>query len=128
MIGVAIGLAATLAVGAFTFLVQRKLPYKRMLILTGLLIALVLAVMSGITAHTMQGLGWLPIHDTPFRTPFWATTWLGLFPTWETIGVQIGALVFVLGSYALARRLQTTRHRPGWARAWLRRFVMVRES
>jgi high-affinity iron transporter len=123
MIGVAIGLAATLAVGAFTFLLQRKLPYRRMLILTGVLIALVLAVMSGITAHTMQGLGWLPIHDTPFRTPFWATTWLGLFPTWETLAVQAGALIFVLGSYFLARGLQATRHRPSRARAWVRRLT-----
>jgi high-affinity iron transporter len=106
MLGVAIGLGATLAVGVVTFLLQRKLPYRRMLIVTGLLIALVLAVMTGITAHTMQGLGWLPIHDTPFRTPFWATTWLGLFPTWETLGAQAGSLVFVLGSYALARSLQ----------------------
>ncbi|HVW89576.1 MAG TPA: FTR1 family protein [Gaiellaceae bacterium] len=111
MLGVAIGLAATLAVGTVTFLMQRKLPYKRMLIVTGVLIALVLAVMVGITAHTMQGLGWLPIHDTPFRTPFWATTWLGLFPTWETLGAQAGSLVFVIGSYALARTLQKQRYR-----------------
>ena len=111
MLGVAIGLAGTLLVGAFTFLVQRKLPYKRMLIVTGLLIALVLAVMTGITAHTLQGIGWLPIHDTPIRTPFWATTWLGLFPTWETLAAQAGSLVFVIGSYALARSLQTQRHR-----------------
>ena len=117
MLGVAIGLAATLLVGSCTFLMQRKLPYRRMLIITGLLIALVLAVMTGITVHTMQGIGWLPIHDTPFRTPFWATTWLGLFPTWETLAAQAGSLLFVIGSYALARALQTQRRRNS-LRAW----------
>jgi high-affinity iron transporter len=117
MIGVGIGLAATLAVGVVTFLLQRKLPYKRMLILTGLLIALVLAVMTGTTAHTMQGLGWLPVTGTPFRTPFWATTWLGIFPTWETIAAQAGSLVFVIGSYFLARGLLAARRRSAAAHA-----------
>ncbi len=111
LVGVAIGLAATLAVGTVTFFMQQKLPYKRMLIVTGVLIALVLAVMTGITAHTMQGLGWLPIHDTSFRTPFWASTRLGLFPTWETIGAELASLVFVIGSYVLARQLVVQRRR-----------------
>ena len=47
-------------VGGVTFVAQRKLPYRRMLIATGVLIALVLAVMTGTTVHVMQGLGWLP--------------------------------------------------------------------
>jgi high-affinity iron transporter len=111
MLGVAIGLAATVVVGVITFMLQRKLPYRKMLIVTGLLIAFVLAVMTGVTAHTMQGIGWLPITDTPFRTPFWMSTWLGLYPTWETIFAQVGSLVFVIGSYVLARQLQTFRHR-----------------
>ena len=37
--GAALGLALTFAVGAVTFLLQRKLPYKRMLIVTGVMIA-----------------------------------------------------------------------------------------
>ncbi len=111
LIGVAIGLALTLAVGVVTFALQRKLPYKKMLIVTGVLIAVVLAVMTGITAHNMQGLGWISIHDTPFRTPFWMATWLGVFPTWETIGAQLGSLVFVIGSYVAARQLVLMRRR-----------------
>ena len=54
--------ALTLAVGgASTFALQRKLPYKKMLIVTGVLIGFVLVVMVGQTARTMQGTGWLPI-------------------------------------------------------------------
>ncbi len=29
-------------------------------------------------------------------------TWLGIFPTWETIGAQVAAFAFVVGSYFLA--------------------------
>jgi high-affinity iron transporter len=111
MIGVGIGLAATMLVGVITFAMQRKLPYKRMLIVTGVLIALVLAVMTGTTVHAMQGVGWVAVTDTPFRTPFWATTWLGLYPTWQTIGAQLGSLVFVIGSYTVSRQLQFQKRR-----------------
>jgi FTR1 family protein len=106
MLGAGIGLAATLAVGGITFAAQRKLPYKKMLIATGVLIALVLAVMTGTTVHVMQGLGWLPATRAAFDLPTWANSWLGLYATWEGIGAQLGALVVVLGSYFLARELQ----------------------
>ena len=39
LLGASIGVAATLAVGVLTFALQRKLPYRRMLIATGVLIA-----------------------------------------------------------------------------------------
>ena len=55
LLGAAIGLAGTLAVGGVTFAAQRKLPYKKMLIATGVLIALVLAVMTGSTVHVHAG-------------------------------------------------------------------------
>ena len=45
--GVAIGLAGTAAVGAATFFLQQKLPYKRMLVVTGVMLGVVLVVMVG---------------------------------------------------------------------------------
>jgi high-affinity iron transporter len=111
LLGAAIGLAATLAVGGVTFLAQRKLPYRRMLIATGVLIALVLAVMTGTTVHVMQGLGWLPSSPTGFTVPLWANRWLGIYATWEGIVSQLGALVFVVGSYVVARELQSPSRR-----------------
>ncbi|HTZ85307.1 MAG TPA: FTR1 family protein [Solirubrobacteraceae bacterium] len=105
-LGAGIGLGATLIVGVITFKVQRKLPFKRMLILTGVLIALVLAVMVGTTVHNMQGIGWLPTTTTSFDVSIDWSMWLGVYPTWEGIGAQLGALVFVLGSYFAARELQ----------------------
>jgi high-affinity iron transporter len=106
VIGSGIGLAATLAVGVFTFALQRKLPYKKMLIATGVLIAVVLAVMVGNTAHVLQGLGWLPSSPTSFDVPVWMSRWLGLFATYQGLALQLVALLAVVGSYVVARELQ----------------------
>ena len=94
---------------SLTFALQRKLPYKKMLIVTGVLIAFVLVVMVGQTARTMQGTGWLPITPAPVDVPYWAGLWFGVFPTWETIGAQVGAFVFVIGSYFLAQEVKVKR-------------------
>ena len=89
-----------------TFALQRKLPYKKMLIATGVLIAVVLAVMVGNTAHVLQGLGWLPSTPTAFALPLWANRWLGLFATYEGLALQLAALLAVVGSYVVAREVQ----------------------
>ena len=68
---------------------ERKLPYKKMLIVTGVFIGFVLVVMVGQTARTMQGTGWLPITPIDIEIPSWMGLWFGVFPTWETIGAQI---------------------------------------
>ncbi len=90
-----------------TFKLERKLPYKRMLIVTGVLLTAVLVIMVGKTARTMQGVGWLPITPLDVELPYWAGVWLGVFPTVETIAAQIGAAAFVVGSYLLAERIRT---------------------
>jgi high-affinity iron transporter len=104
--GVGIGLLATAVVGVLTFRLQMRLPYKRMLILTGILIAAVLVTMVGNTVHVFQVVGWLPI--TPIAgvyLPYSLGRWLGIFATWQGIILQIAAAVFVIGSYFLAERL-----------------------
>lgn len=100
--GVTLGLAITAVVGALTFSLERKLPYKKMLIATGVLIALVLVVLVGNTARTMQGVGWLPIHPVDIDLPLWMGTWLGVYPTVETLTAQLLAFCFVIGSYFAA--------------------------
>jgi len=100
--GVSLGLAITAVVGALTFSLERKLPYKKMLIATGVLIALVLVVLVGNTARTMQGVGWLPIHPVDIDLPLWMGTWLGVYPTVETLTAQLLAFCFVIGSYFAA--------------------------
>lgn len=110
--GVAIGLAATLAVGLLTIRLQRKLPHKRMLVATGLLILWVLVIMVGTTVQTLQVVGWVPVTPVEaLRLPYWAGLWLGVFPTWEGLLAQAAAIVVVLGSYVLAERLRARRRR-----------------
>ena len=82
-----------------------------MLIATGVLIALVLVVMVGQTARTMQGTGWLPITPPRSTCPYWAGLWFGVFPTWETVGAQVFAFAFVIGSYFLAQEVKVRRPR-----------------
>ena len=100
--GVSLGLVFTGIVGAVTFALERKLPYKKMLIATGVLISLVLVVLVGNTTRTMQGVGWLPITPLEVEFPLWMGTWLGIYPTVETLGAQALAFCFVVGSYFAA--------------------------
>src|SRR3954470_7322909 len=107
--GVALGLAGTAVVGVLTFVLQRRLPYKRMLIATGVMIGFVLVVMIGGTAATFQDLGWLPRHDLGVAIPDWAGRLVEIHPTVEHIAVQITAALFVIGSYFAAEHLRVRR-------------------
>jgi high-affinity iron transporter len=101
--GVALGLVGVAIVGALVFYLQAKLPHKKMLIITGFMIALVLVTMVGNTVHVLQVVGWAPI--TPIENvvlPYWTGVWLGLYATWEGIIAQVIAVVFVVGSYFAA--------------------------
>jgi high-affinity iron transporter len=105
--GVLLGLAGVAAVGVLTLYAQRKLPHRRMLELTGLLILGVLVIMVGKTVQVLQVVGWLPVHPIDgVRLPYWAGAWFGVFPTWEGLAAQLAAVVVVLGSYLGAERLR----------------------
>ena len=107
--GVSLGLLATALVGIATFALERRLPYKRMLVVTGVLIALVLFVLVGNTMRTLQGVGWLGITPIDVELPLWMGTWLGVYPTVETLAAQFASLAFVIGSYYAA---ELVRKRP----------------
>jgi high-affinity iron transporter len=109
--GVGLGLAATAVVGALTFWLHAKLPYRRMLILTGVLVGVVLVVMIGGTALSFVELGWLPRHDTPFSVPEWLGAWFEIYPVWETLAAQALAAAFVVGSYYAAEYVKVKRPR-----------------
>ena len=100
--GVTLGLLATAAVGAATFALERRLPYKRMLVVTGVMISAVLCVLVGNTVRTLQGVGWMSITPADVEVPLWMGTWLGVFPTVETLGAQAASFAFVIGSYYAA--------------------------
>ncbi|HEU0164690.1 MAG TPA: FTR1 family protein [Thermomicrobiales bacterium] len=98
--GTLLGLGGTAVVGVLVFALQKKLPHKKMLMVTGGMIALVLVVMVGNTVHVMQIVGWLPITAIPgWELPYWVGQWFGVYPIWESLVLQALSLVVVLGSY-----------------------------
>jgi high-affinity iron transporter len=106
-LGVLLGSALAGVVAVFTFIAQRKLPYRRMLVFTGVLLGLVLLVMAGEQAQEMQLARWLsntPISWLVGRIPGWMSLWFSIYPTVETLTAQAFALIAVLGSYLVAER------------------------
>src|SRR5262249_37065663 len=104
--GVAIGLAGTVAVGIVTFFLQQKLPYKRMLVFTGILLGVVLVVMVGGSARTLQDVGWLTTTPLGISFPDWWARWFEVVPTVETLAAQALAATLVIGSYFAAEYLR----------------------
>ncbi|GHO71003.1 hypothetical protein KSC_098950 [Ktedonobacter sp. SOSP1-52] len=107
--GVAIGLFLTAIVGVLTFIAHHRLPYKKMLILTGALLSIVLVVMVGESIQEMQLAHWVGTTPVNLPIPAWMGLWFALFPNVEGIIAQVLAGVFVIGSYFLARYLQVWR-------------------
>ncbi|HWF54159.1 MAG TPA: FTR1 family protein [Solirubrobacteraceae bacterium] len=108
--GVVLGLMFTAAVGAFTFVLHEKLPYRRLLIITGAMLVVVLFVMVGEEVNEMQLAGWIGTTNISWlHLPGWAGTWFSLFGNVETIVAQVVAVAVVLGSYAAAQYLRVWR-------------------
>ncbi|MGC9261014.1 MAG: FTR1 family iron permease [Phycisphaerae bacterium] len=97
--GAGIGLALTLMVAVITFAGHYKLPYRKMLILTGVMIGAVLLVMVGESVQEMQQANWIPTHNLPINFPGWIENWFATFPNWEGLICQMLALLFVAGTY-----------------------------
>ncbi len=104
--GAAVGLALSGIVAALTFVAHRRLPYRRMLVLTGFLLGAVLLLSVGEQAQEMQLAGWLPTTKIAALNwlPDWAGVWFSVFPTVQSLGAQALAAALVVGSYFLARQ------------------------
>jgi high-affinity iron transporter len=101
----------TLVVAVLTFVAHHRLPYRKMPILTGLMLGFVLVVMVGEQAQEMQLAGWLATTELPILLnvmPPWMGFWFAVFPTVETLTAQLLAAALVVGSYFAAKR-HTTR-------------------
>ncbi len=107
--GASFGLALTLIVASLAFVAHKKLPYKKMLVLTGSLLAGVLVVMIGESAQEMQQAHWIPTTNLHISIPDWAGVWFAIFPTVETLAAQALAILLVGGSF-LWIRLQVFRN------------------
>ena len=106
--GATVGLGLSGVMAALTFIGERRLPYRKMLIFTGILLGVVLLVMVGEQAQEMQLAGWIPTTTIARMAPLipdWAGVWFSVFPTVETLAAQALAAAVVVGSYYGSRRL-----------------------
>jgi high-affinity iron transporter len=100
VIGVLAGTVFIGAIGLGIFVFGAKLPYRKLLVVTGVLIVSIMVTFFGSTARLFQTVGWLPIHPIAGLTvPTWAGTWLGLYPSWEGLLIPMLALVYVGGAW-----------------------------
>jgi high-affinity iron transporter len=104
--GVLLGLLMSGIIAVLTFVVHRRLPYKNMLVVTGVMLAIVLLVMVGEQVQEMQLARWWPTTEIPWlesSIPSWMGTWFSIFPTIETLSAQVVAGLLIFGSYVAAR-------------------------
>src|SRR5438309_4183223 len=104
--GALLGIVLSGMVAVLTFVLQQRLPYRKMLITTGILLGVVLLVMVGEQAQEMQLAHWIPttqISRLANVIPPWMGMWFAIFPTVETLVAQLIAAVLVIGSYYAAR-------------------------
>jgi high-affinity iron transporter len=100
--GALLGLFFTGIVAVLTFVAHHRLPYRKMLILTGIMLGVVLLVMVGEQAQEMQLAHWLPTTPIPALAnviPAWMGMWFSVFPTVETLLGQALAAALVIGCY-----------------------------
>ncbi len=112
LVGVGLGLGFTAGVGALTFLAHQRLPYKRMLVLTGVLLGAVLVVMVGENIQEMQLAGWIGTTAVGLAIPDWMGLWFAIFPNVEGLAAQALAAALVIGSYVAAEYMRVWR--PRW--------------
>ena len=83
-----------------TFALHQRLPYKRLLIITGVMLLFVLIVAVGEEVNEMQLAGWIGTTEISWlHIPGWMGTWFSLFNNWETFAGQFLAISLVVGSY-----------------------------
>ena len=110
--GVVIGGLFTAAAGVLTFVLHARLPYKRLLIITGVLLLFVLIVAVGEEVNEMQLAGWVGTSEIAWlHFPGWMGTWFSLFNNWETVIGQFIAVGLVIGSYVAAQYVRVWRPR-----------------
>ncbi|MGC8552692.1 MAG: FTR1 family iron permease [Phycisphaerae bacterium] len=107
--GALIGLALTGIMALLTFVAHYKLPYRKMLILTGLMLGCVLIVMVGESVQEMQQAHWISTTTLSWKMPDWLNLWFAIYPSVESLASQLFAAVFVIGSYFVARHFRRSR-------------------
>jgi high-affinity iron transporter len=107
--GAAVGLFLTAVVAVLTFVAHRHIPYKKLLLATGVLLGVVLVVMVGEQVQEMQLAGWIPTTEVGLPLPGWMGIWFAAFPNVQGLLAQVLAALFVVGSYLVVERKKRPR-------------------
>ncbi len=108
-LGSGVAVLFLIAIGMLTFRYGVKLPYRKLMVLTGLLVVSIMVTFMGSTVRLFQTVNWMPIHPVySLHLPNWTGLWLGLYPSWEGLLIPPLALVYVGGMW-LFNKLRSRR-------------------
>ena len=99
LLGALAGFAFIGAIGALIIFFGAKLPYRKLLVFTGLLVVSIMVTFVGSAVRLFQTVGWLPVHPIGVTFPDWVGVWLGVYPSWEGVLIPPFALVYVGGAW-----------------------------
>jgi high-affinity iron transporter len=103
-IGIICGAILVGTAGVMIFVIGARLPYRKLLIFTGILVVTILVTFLGSTVRLFQTVGWMPIHPlTGLNLPAWAGFWLGLYPSVEGIVIPLLGLVYVAAAWLVVK-------------------------
>lgn len=104
LVGVACGAVMVAAAGVLIFVIGARLPYRKLLVFTGLLVVTILVTFLGSTVRLFQTVGWLPIHPIPgLHLPSWAGFWLGFYPSVEGIAIPLLGFAYVIAAWLFVK-------------------------
>jgi high-affinity iron transporter len=117
LLGVLAGFLFIGIIGTLIVVFGAKLPYRKLLVFTGVLVVSIMVTFLGSAVRLFQTVGWLPVHPLPgLNMPNWVGVWFGLYPSWEGLLIPPLALVYVGGAWLylkFATRHAQERHPDG---------------
>jgi high-affinity iron transporter len=100
LLGVLAGFLFIGTIGTLIIFFGAKLPYRKLLVVTGILVVSIMVTFLGSAVRLFQTVGWMPVHPLPgLNLPNWVGVWLGIYPSWEGLLIPPLALVYVGGAW-----------------------------
>lgn len=104
LVGIALGAIMVGATGLIIFVIGARLPYRKLLVFTGVLVVSILVTFLGSTVRLFQTVGWLPIHPLPaLHVPTWMGFWLGIYPSIEGLAIPLLGFAYVGGAWLFVK-------------------------
>jgi high-affinity iron transporter len=104
LIGALAGFGFIGTIGMLIMAFGAKLPYRKLLVFTGVLVVSIMVTFMGSAVRLFQTVSWLPVHPLAHLTlPNWLGVWFGLYPSWEGLLIPPLALVYVAGAWLYAK-------------------------